>query len=100
MKVGAIDTLCSLLEPRDYQGGAHSYEEIIDVIKRNEPHKVKWFWMVYSQMKRVKEPDVTPITSLSNIPNIGLPEEVHSSIVSRTEVAVESMRVDFGYSEL
>ena len=100
MKVGAIDTLCSLLEPRVYQGGSHSYEQIIAVIKNNEPHKVKWFWMVYSQMKRIADPDLTVITSLADIPNIGLPEHTHTRIVSRTEEVVHLLREGYGYSGL
>ncbi len=37
MKVGAVDALCSLLDNREYQGGAHSFEQIEDIIRRNEP---------------------------------------------------------------
>jgi hypothetical protein len=100
MKVGAIDTLCSLLEPRDYQGGSHSYDQIIAVIKNNEPHKVKWFWMVYSQMKRIEQLDTAAIISLENIPNIGLPSEMYAHIVSRTEEAVHLLRERCEYADL
>lgn len=100
MKVGAVDTLCSLLEPRTYQGGSHSYDQIIAVIKNNEPHKVKWFWMVYSQMKRLEQPDATAITSLANIPNIGLPDELYTHIISQTEEAVSLLRDHCGYADL
>ena len=100
MKVGAIDTLCSLLEPRAYQGGTHSFEQIIAVIKNNEPNKAKWFWMVYSQMKRLADPDLTAITSLADIPNAGLPEQMHALIVSRTEEVVHLLKEEHGYSGL
>ena len=100
MKVGAVDTLCSLLEPRTYQGGRHSYDEIIDVIKNNEPHKVKWFWMVYSQMKQLEDPDLAGISSLAEIPNTCLPEAVHGKIVARTATAVDLLLNDHGYIDL
>ena len=100
MKVGAVDTLCSLLEPRGYQGGTHSYDEIIGVIKNNEPHKVKWFWMVYSQMKQMEEPDLAVITSLSDIPNPCLPPAMHARIVTSTAKALDLLRDDCGYSDL
>ena len=100
MKVGAIDTLCSLLEPRVYQGGEHSYDQIIDVIKANEPHKVKWFWMVYSQMKRIEPPDLSVITSLENFSNVGLLDTMFAQVVTRTAEAVHLLRENCEYWDL
>jgi len=85
MMVGAIDAMCSMLEDRAYQGGKHNFEEIIDIVKINAPHKVKWFWMVYSQMKSNGIPDVERIQSLDRIPNIGLPEKRYGEIVERVQ---------------
>ena len=100
MKVGAIDSLCSLLDDRRYQGGSHSFEDMIRVIKGNEPHQVKWFWMVYSQMKRTASPAFETILSLDDIPNTGLPDEMYCHIVSRTRETVEMLREDHGYIDL
>ena len=97
MKVGAIDALCSLLDNRIYQGGAHSFDDIVHVIKSNEPHKVKWFWMVYSQMKETRRPPLETITSLEDIPNIGLPDETHGQIVNYTSETVDLLRKTYGY---
>lgn len=97
MKLGAVDTICSLLDNRLYQGGAHSFEDIMGIIKRNEPHKVKWMWMVYSLMKKTVQPDLSDIKSLSEFPNIGLPASVYNSIVYRTEEALRELASDQGY---
>ncbi len=41
MKYGAIDSVCSLLEPRLYQNGVHYWDEILNVISphSNKEHK-------------------------------------------------------------
>ena len=73
---------------------------MIYVIKKNDPHMVKWMWMVYSQMKRIPSPDFMAIESLQHIPNIGLSEKMHRRIVELTGEAVEMLRKEYRYIEL
>lgn len=42
LKYGAIDAIASLREPRDYQGGIRTWEEIGRVIEENPEHKRHW----------------------------------------------------------
>ena len=100
MKVGAVDSLCSLLDNRKYQGGHHSFEEILPIIRSNESYKQRWFYMVYSQMKKLPLPELSSIISLDDIPNIGVPKEMQGLIVSCTEQALEKFRTKYGYKEL
>lgn len=97
MVVGAIDSLSSLRQNRPYQGGSHSYIQIVDIIKKNKRHKHKWFWMVYSQMKRTPDPRLERIVDLHNFPNIGLPDEVYDGVVSRTQETLIMLKGDHGY---
>lgn len=65
LKYGAIDAVCSLLEPRLYQEGVHYWDEILDVIsscpneeykkekhKKEKHKKEKMIWAV-EEMKKV-----------------------------------------------
>lgn len=98
MKLGAIDSLCSLLENRSYQGGSHNFEQIINVIKKDAPHKVKWFWMVYSLMKKMPSPNIESVKTLEDFPNIGLPNSMYNLIVQYTQRAVQTLRKEQGYN--
>ncbi|MBI4440886.1 hypothetical protein HY639_01845 [Candidatus Woesearchaeota archaeon] len=44
LKYGAIDAICSLREPRDYQGGMHTWDEVTGIIGKNPEHKKQWLW--------------------------------------------------------
>lgn len=64
LKYGAIDAVCSLLEPRLYQEGVHYWDEILDVISScpsEEYKKEKMRWAV-EEMKKV-----TPLLKDSEI---------------------------------
>jgi len=98
MKLGAVDSLCSLLEDRKYQGGAHTFQQIINIIKKESPYKAKWFWMVYSSMKKILSPNTKQIQTLSNFPNIGLPIPMHNKIKKHTQKAVQILRKEQGYN--
>jgi hypothetical protein len=100
MKVGAIDALCSLLDDRRYQNGSHTFEDIIYVIKKNDPYMVKWMWMVYSQMREIPAPDLGAIGSLHSFPNVGISEEMHRRAIELTAEAVEMLRREHRYVDL
>jgi hypothetical protein len=97
LKTGAVDSICSLLDNRTYQGGRHSFNDIIEVIKSNKTYKHKWFWMVYLQMKELEEPKTDLIEELEDFPNIGLPKATYERIVERTREAVRDLRGKNGY---
>lgn len=97
MKVGAIDSLCSMRDCRAYQGGEHSFEEVIHRIKDNEPERMKWFWMVYSMMKQVDAPDFSVIVSIYNLPSLGLPDDMHRRIQYQVDDSVRVLRHMHGF---
>lgn len=100
MKLGAIDAICSHLDDRPYQGGTHSFEQIVSIIKEGEPHKVKWMWMVFTPMRQLPGYDLDKIKSLHNIPNHEIPGYMHRRIVERVEETVEMLEREHGYHEL
>lgn len=100
MRVGAIDALCSLLEDRQYQGGEHSLDNLLPIIKKAAPHKIRWMWQEYLQMCKITKPDLKRIVSLDDAPNIGLPKSIHDKIILATFCAVETFREYYGYKDL
>jgi hypothetical protein len=97
MLVGAVDAVCSLLENRGYQGGTHDYEGVIEVAKKNPPHKTPWMLKIIPEMRALRQPNLDQITSLNGFPNIGLKDIVYDSIVKRTREAIETLRREQGY---
>ncbi|MBU0470735.1 MAG: hypothetical protein KKA62_03850 [Nanoarchaeota archaeon] len=96
MKVGAIDTVCSLREDRAYQGGVHTFQQIYDKVTqtdhlRNHPRKVEW--VIWSLMKiySAYAPDFKMI-DLDYIPNFHLSTEIHKNIVKRVEETKSALR--------
>jgi hypothetical protein len=83
MLVGAIDAVCSLLENRAYQGGIHDYDKVIEVAKKNPPHKTPYMLEVIPIMKKLIQPKLELITELNSFPNIGLEENTYKKIQER-----------------
>ncbi len=100
MKAGAVDAICSQLENRFYQGGAHDYEEIREIIKVNDPKKVKWLWIMYSRMKKHEQPDCSVIKDIYGFPNIGLSRKTYDSIVEHVDSAIDMLREKHNYQDL
>lgn len=97
MLVGALDTICSLLEDRQYQGGIHKYDQIIEIIRQNPPHKIPWLLDILPKMRLLNQPNINAITRLDNFPNIGLSKGTYLLIVEKTHEAVELLRERYGY---
>lgn len=55
MKYGAIDSILSLREKRDYQGGNHSWQEIEEIIEQNPKYKRKWMKWAMEKIKYAEE---------------------------------------------
>lgn len=105
MKVGAVDAICSLLGCRPYQGGSHTFEQIAEIIKQNPEdripvYKIKWFWMLHDDMKKLSLPNWRAVNSLVGIPNIGLSEDVYDRIVAIVKKTVYRLRTKYGYHDL
>jgi len=103
LRMGAVDAICSLLEYRKYQGGSHTFEEIPEIIKKNEkermkvlwllkPQRERWMWEMYEKMKKIPVPDIKRIKSIYEIPNIGIPEDVHKKIKKRVKDTIRMLR--------
>lgn len=89
---GAIDSVCSLLEPRDYQGGIHTgWDEIIEIANKNPPQKKEYLLKAIDYMKCMQKPELDLITSLSNIQNIGLDQHVYDMIIARKDEAIKML---------
>lgn len=97
MLVGAVDAVCSLLENRAYQGGICDYDGVIEVAKKNPPHKTLWMMEIIPAMRDLPQPSLDHIILINSFPNIGLKSEVYDSIVTRTKEAVETLRKEQGY---
>ena len=98
MKIGAVDTLSSLLDNRYHGKGVYSFDEMEAIIKRNEPYKHRWLWLIHSEMRDLPKPKVETITSLDNIPNIGIPEEIYQKTIELKNEAIKMLREQHGYN--
>ncbi len=83
MKLGAVDTICSLLEDRSYQGGVHSFKQIVEIANGNNENRKSWLLKLIPEMKKLKAPSVHVIESLDKIPNIGIPKYTHDIVRQR-----------------
>ncbi len=82
MKLGAVDACCSLLEPRAYQGGCHTYSSLYEVANTNPIHKTGWMLLVGREMELVEQPRIDHIT-IDNVPTLGLSPESHDILCGR-----------------
>ncbi|MBI1968720.1 hypothetical protein HYS49_02315 [Candidatus Woesearchaeota archaeon] len=99
--VGAIDTISSLLDDRPYQGGAHSLVQIPGIIGREEDLvKRAWLWNAYEEIHELRLPAIEEITSLTQFPNIGLPNVMYERIRQRTAEACSQFCEMQGYDGL
>lgn len=95
MKLGAVDACCSLLEPRDYQGGCHTYSELYEIANNNPIHKTGWMLLVAQEMELVEQPVLANI-SLDNVPTLGLSAESHDILCGRISECRHMLASDHG----
>ena len=93
MRLGAVDSCCSLLEPREYQGGHHSFDQVKEVALRNPIHKAPWMLLMVEEMRRIPPPILSDIT-MSNIPKKGITAETHDIISERIQETILMLRKD------
>lgn len=97
LMLGAIDAICALSEDRQYQGGRHTYEEITKIMLNNPPHKAFWMGTMLLEIKRIKQPDIAQVKSLSHILNFGISRETHDTICERVHETIIMLEQDYGY---
>lgn len=98
MELGAVDAVCSLLEPREYQGGTHTYEQIKAIARENPIHKISWMNYAISEMQKIRQPNLVEITSFSKIPKEGITPETHDIIICKMHETLRQLELDRGYN--
>ncbi len=95
LKLGAIDAICSLREPRSYQGGTHTFEQIAGIIAEKEDiHKWPSLDLMLPRMAALPEPRLDLITSLHDFPNIGVHPNIYLKMQERVAETLQLFRSD------
>ncbi len=95
--LGTIDATCSQLEDRHYQGGSHSFSQVMRILDRNVRYQIPWTSILVPNMAKMEQPSLEKITSIKSFPNIGVPELIYEKIVSRAAETI-SMLQQRGYA--
>jgi hypothetical protein len=95
MKLGAVDAVCSLIEPRDYQGGCHTWEEVNAISLQNPIHKVPWMLLLATEMERIPKPDILSVT-LTNFPDALISPESRDILRERVYETAVMLHQDHG----
>lgn len=93
--VGAIDVICAQYENRACYGGHHSFDQIIENLKRKPLFKTFICLEMLCDIKQLGIPELN-IRSVLDVPNVNLGQDVIDSIESRFAKTVESLS-DMGY---
>ena len=97
-KLSAADAVCSMLEPRKYQGGVHTWEQIEEkMATKSAPHQLSWMRYAFTEMRKIKQPNLAEITSFSRIPREGISPEMREAIEERVHQALHQLEQDHGY---
>lgn len=100
-KLSAVDAVCSMLEPRGYQQGVHSWTEIKKKINpdNSAPHQIPWMGYAYEEMKKLdaERPNLAEMTTFSRIPKIGISRLTYDTIIGRVRETLAQFEKDHGY---
>ena len=96
MRLGAVDAVCSLLEPRGYQGGCHTFKDIYGIAENNPIHEVSWMELVAMEMEKVAVKDTKVIFAELSNRVFALPGEKTDAILGRLEETRTMLRQDHG----
>lgn len=94
MRLGAVDAVCSLIEPRGYQGGAHSWEKIHDIAENNPIHKVAWMQLVAMEMAKIEKPVFA--SEVLEVQRNGISIEKYDIIRERLDETFKMLKHDHG----
>ena len=93
LKVGAVDAICSLLEPdRVYQGGKHTSKEISSIIEKNPEHKLPWLREVHHEIQRIECPTLSLILDVNRFPNIGISPNTYETLRTRVHDTLKMLK--------
>ncbi len=90
--LGAVDTICSLLENRPYQGGKHTYDEIYFLTTQNPDSKFFPLDHMRQEMQKIPQPPLDRILSLRKFPNVGIPCETYDIITTRIQETTTQLK--------
>lgn len=96
MRLGAVDAVCSLLEPRGYQGGCHDWDSIATISEDNPIHKVAWMHLVAGEMRKIEKPDLAVITIERPMRLPGLSAEKYEILVERVHETLTHLKHEQG----
>ncbi|MBN2566901.1 hypothetical protein JXB02_02325 [Candidatus Woesearchaeota archaeon] len=102
MRFGAVDTICSLLEDRNYNGGSRPFEGIIQVARDfpdAKKHQQFYIGTMLQVMYDVERPPIKEIARLCGFPNVGVPEQVYQKMIETTDRALAAFQ-RYGYEDL
>jgi len=101
-KLSAVDAICSMIEPlesRKYRGRVRSWEEVKGSIAANSAfHQIPWMEYAWREMRKIKQPNLKEITSISKIPKEGISREVYDAITGRFHEALRELEKTHGYT--
>ncbi|MBI4983699.1 hypothetical protein HZC32_03585 [Candidatus Woesearchaeota archaeon] len=71
MILGAVDTICTYLEPRKYNGGARTFQEIrkLNEIKINAGFKQFWIKQVLLEMEKIGQLNLDSLADVDDLPS-------------------------------
>ncbi len=96
-RLGAVDTVCSLLEDRKYQGGRHSYAQIRRIANQNPECKAQLIDDIATEMQQIPPPPLHELTSLQHLPNIGISAEKYDILRSRVEETLQQLKEEYTF---
>ncbi len=95
LKLGAVDTICSLLENRPYQGGKHTYHEIYYIVSENPDSKFFTLDTIIKEMQKIKQPPLDRLLSLREFPNIGIPAQSYDVLTTRIQETLTHLNQEY-----
>jgi hypothetical protein len=95
IKFSVLDTILALGENRGYRKKDYSLLEMNEFMFPT--HQRPYVKPIITQMLDITKPETNRITSIHEIPNIGMPEEMYKSIIQKMSETIEMLR-EKGYS--
>lgn len=101
MLVGAVDTVCAMLEGRSFQRKIGDYDDVLRIARGEsdipcETHKRRWIEKIAPEMQKIKQPSLEEILAVRQFPNIGLPKPMYNLIRTRARETILQLE-EHGY---
>lgn len=95
--LGAVDSIASLMEYREYQGGPHTMDEVAEFFQGNGTQR-RYVRAVLDKVSHMSLPDVNAITSLDEIETFGLRSSTSSKLLTIVSLTRDKLSYHHGYS--